>query len=133
MESKANETIRRDRYEELRRILEDRRLEIMAKVQTAGGEAETSEAQIRDDIEFALLQMESETLSKIDEALARLDGGDFGYCYQCGDEIAEQRLRALPFAVRCKDCEYTREMVHQRERVLAGRRGSASLFADLTS
>ena len=40
--------------------------------QGVGDEAETSEAQIRDDIEFALLQMESETLSKIDEALARL-------------------------------------------------------------
>ena len=48
-----------------------------------------------------------------------------------GDEISEARLRALPFAVRCKDCEEAREVAAQRERSLAQRRGSSSLFYDL--
>ena len=78
--------MRRDRYEELSGILEDRKLEIMGEVQhkmrdvrTEGAavshqgvrdEAESSEAEIQDDIEFALLQMKAETLSKITEALS---------------------------------------------------------------
>jgi hypothetical protein len=37
----------------------------------------------------------------------------------------------LPFAVRCKACEEARELAMQRERVLAQRRGAASLFFDL--
>ena len=149
---KATKTRKRTgtpRYEELKSILEERRLEIMGEVQhkmrdvraegaavTSQGvrdEAESSEAEIQDDIEFALLQMKAETLSKINEALGRLEGGTYGDCYECGNEIAESRLRALPFAVRCKDCEEAREVAQGRERLVSGRRGGASLFADMIS
>ena len=148
MGASAREKTRQDRYDELKRMLEGRRLEIVGEVQhkmrdvrsqgaaipRQGGrdEAESSESEIQDDIEFALLQMKAETLTKIDEAVARLAEGTYGNCYECGAEIAEQRLRALPFAVRCKGCEEAREVAHQRERVLAGRWGSAPLFADVT-
>jgi RNA polymerase-binding transcription factor len=136
----------RARYVELKQILEERRREILSEVQEkmrdvravgAFGEgqgvldaAETSESDIQDDIEFALIQMKTETLHKIEEALARLDEGTFGYCFECGDEISERRLRALPFAVRCKDCEEAREIAEQRERVFAQRR-SAGFLIDL--
>ena len=134
------------RHAELRRILEERRREILNAVQEkmrdvraigASGEgqgvldaAETTEADIQDDIELALIQMKSETLHKIEEALARLDEGTYGYCNECGDEISERRLRALPFAVRCKDCEEAREMAELRERHLSQRR-SAGFLLDL--
>jgi DnaK suppressor protein len=75
--------------------------------------------------------MKSETLNKVNDALARLKQGEYGYCFECGEEIAEKRLRALPFAVRCKDCEQAREVAEQRERQLAQRRGAASLFLDM--
>ena len=136
----------RDRYTELKSILEERRREIVNAVQdkirdvrTEGANstthgvldaAESSEADIQDDIEFALIQMKTETLTKIDEALRRLEEGTFGYCFECGEEISERRLRALPFAVRCKDCEEARETAQQRERMMQ-RRGSASLFLDM--
>jgi DnaK suppressor protein len=141
------EQMNRGRYEELKRILEERRREIMSQVQermrdvrsegagsTVQGvldSAESSEADIQDEIEFALIQMKTETLNKIDEALRRLEEGTFGYCFECGDEISERRLRALPFAVRCKDCEEAREVAQQRERLMAQRRGAASLFLDI--
>ena len=145
----AGDRMARDRYAELKHILEERRREIMSAVQdkirdvrsegannpTHGvlDAAETSEADIQDDIEFALLQMKAETLSKIDEALRRLDEGTFGYCFECGEEISERRLRALPFAVRCKDCEEEREVAAQRERAMSQRRSSSSLFFDMQS
>lgn len=137
------------RYAELKRILEERRREIVSEVhdkirdvRTEGSNVmshgvldagESSEADIQDDIEFALIQMKSETLTKIDEALTRLEEGTYGNCFECGEEIAEQRLRALPFAVRCIDCEEAREAAERRERVMAQRRGAASLFFDASS
>jgi RNA polymerase-binding transcription factor len=138
----------RSRYSELKTMLEERRREIQAEVQgkirdvraegTWGGKqndvfdaVESSEADIQDDIEFALIQMKSETLNKINDALARLEQGDYGNCYECGEEIAEKRLRALPFAVRCKDCEEAREVAEKRERQLSSRRGASSLFFDM--
>jgi DnaK suppressor protein len=91
---------------------------------------ESSEADIQEDIEFALIQMKSETLTKVNDALVRLEHGNYGYCFECGEEIAEKRLRALPFAVRCKDCEAAKEAVEQRQRQ-AQRRNASSLFLDM--
>jgi DnaK suppressor protein len=141
-------TMNTGRYDDLKKILEDRRREIVAEVQgrmrdvrSEGSNpklnevfdaGESSEADIQEDIELALIQMKAETLQRISEALARLDEGKYGYCFECGDEIAGARLRALPFAVRCKDCEEAREVAEQRER-LAQRRGSSSLFYDMSS
>jgi DnaK suppressor protein len=143
--SKGANASRGQRYEELRTILEDRRREIQSEVQTrmkdvradqglgVVDDVETSESDIQDEIEFALIQMKAETLNKIDEALRRLEEGTFGYCFECGEEISERRLRALPFAVRCKDCEEAREVAQQRERLMAQRRGASSLFLDMHS
>ena len=89
---------------------------------------ESSETDIQEDIELALIQMKAETLNKIDDALTRLEQGNYGNCFDCGEEIAEKRLRALPFAVRCKDCEEARENAEQRERHLNARRPASSLF-----
>ena len=135
------------RYNELKQMLLGRRRELQAQVQDkmrdvrATGEVtklsevfdagESSEADIQEDIELALIQMKSETLSRVDDALVRLEQGNYGNCFDCGEEIAEKRLRALPFAVRCKDCEEARETAEQRERQVAARRGASSLFFDM--
>jgi DnaK suppressor protein len=134
------------RYEELKRMLEERQRELTTEVQgrirgvRADGaekphdvmdQGETSEVDIQEDIELALIQMKAETLNKINEALQRLETGRYGFCFECGEEISEARLRALPFAVRCKDCEEARENAANRERMLSQRRGSTSLFYDL--
>ena len=109
----AEQRMSRSRYTELRKMLEDRRRQIQAEVQgkmrgvreegSWGGKlnevvdaVESAEADIQEDIEFALVQMKSETLNKINDALTRLEHGDYGFCFDCGEEIAEKRLRALP-------------------------------------
>lgn len=138
-----------ERYTTLKQMLEDRKKEILGQLhekirdvraENASGKVnnvldpgETSEAGIQEDIEFALIQMKAETLKKIDEALNRLEEGAYGNCFECGDEIAQQRLRALPFAVRCRDCEEARENAQRRERVAAQRSSSSALFFDLSS
>jgi DnaK suppressor protein len=134
------------RNDELKKILEDRRRELMHEVQgrirdartdiskerQVLDEGESSDIDIQEDIEFALIQMKAETLNKIDEALRRLNEDKYGFCFECGAEIAERRLRALPFAVRCRDCEQVRETAQQRERIMA-RRSSSSLVVDTST
>jgi DnaK suppressor protein len=131
---------------DLRKMLEDRRGELLREVQgrirhartditkerQALDQGESSEVDIQEDIEFALIQMKAETLNKIDVALRRLNEDTYGVCFECGDEIAERRLRALPFAVRCKDCEEARETAERRERIMA-RRGSSSFVVEMSS
>src|SRR5687767_15954350 len=137
----------KNRYDELKKMLEDRRRELMNDVQGRIREVrtdsskdrevldqgESSEVDIQEDIEFALIQMKSETLNKVDAALRRLDEGTYGDCFECGDEISEARLRALPFAVRCKDCEEARETAEQRERAAQRRSSSSTLFMDMSN
>ena len=128
-------------------MLEERRRELMSAVQgkirdvrSSEGkdrevldQGESSEVDIQEDIEFALIQMKSETLNKIDAALRRLEEETYGNCFECGDEISEARLRALPCAFRCKDCEEARETAEQRERMLARRSSSSALFLDMSN
>ena len=137
------------RFDELRSLLQERRREIIdemhhkmrdvrdenaaAPIQGVRDEAEISEAEIQDDIEFALLQMKAETLQKIADALRRLDAGTFGYCEECGTEIAQARLRALPFAARCTACEEARESALERRHLHDVRRGAAYLFPDVAA
>jgi DnaK suppressor protein len=133
---------RKRRAIELKTMLESRRRELARDVQgrirdarteditqrQSVDQGEVSELDTQDEIEFALLQMKADTLNRIDAALYRLDEGSYGNCIQCGDEIAEARLRALPFAVRCKGCEEALENDDERERHVALRSASVVFF-----
>ena len=80
---------------------------------------------IEEELSFALIQMQAETLMRVDAALARLEAGKYGICVECAARIAEGRLRALPFAVRCTGCEERIEETRLRSRQQASREGSA--------
>ena len=126
---------------DLRQMLSERRREIQDDVQRrirsgrtdksdqGRDDIDVSDAVVQEDIAFALLQMRAETLARIDEALVRLEAGEYGSCVACGREIAERRLRALPFAVRCQACEEKREQEQGRAHQLADQR--STLFRDL--
>jgi DnaK suppressor protein len=135
-----------DRYTELAKILDERRHELANAVQHRWRDAradnivepdvldegESSEADTQEDIEFALLQMKTETLNKITLALRRLAEGTYGSCLECGEDIATARLRALPFAVRCTTCEEARESAEWMERVVAQRRLFSAVTFDVS-
>jgi DnaK suppressor protein len=93
-------------------------------------ETEHAEADIQEHIEVALIQMKSETLERVREALVRLNAGEYGYCAECESEISEKRLQALPFAVRCKDCEELHEQHGARERRAGSPQHFSALFAN---
>jgi DnaK suppressor protein len=131
---------RQARHRDLQAMLHDRQHEIenvlrhrvrhRPSERAAGGldETEHAEADYQEHIDVALIQMKGDTLQRVREALARLDAGTYGYCAECGGEIAAQRLRALPFAVRCRDCEESLEQHAARERRFASPQGVSLIF-----
>ena len=55
---------------------------------------------IRDDLDA----QGATELDQVNQALARLDAGEYGLCTDCEEPIAEARLKALPYATLCIQC-----------------------------
>jgi RNA polymerase-binding protein DksA len=55
-------------------------------------------------------------LEQIDTALARLSGGTYGICTNCGAQIAPRRLESLPYATLCIACQSAAEDARARRR-----------------
>ncbi len=101
-------------------FLRDYRLEIARSTEiqpTKENEAETTPgdefdlAQALGDAELraSLGERHSRRAIEIEAALRRLREGGHGVCEECGDPIPSERLKALPLAVRCRDCQEDHE------------------------
>lgn len=112
----------RERYEVLRKMLQVRGQEIAEKMRSLReslpdelAEVKDPEEQCADEfvrgLDFALIEMKSLTLARINEALQRLEEGTYGLCVDCQEPITAARLHALPFADRCLDCQQGREEI----------------------
>ena len=140
MTTHSNAAAKAGRHRQLEAMLNDRRLELVNHVHDRKRDAridnfkerevldegESAEADAQEEMEFALIEMKAETLTKIMLALQRLEQGSYGSCLECGKDIPEARLRALPFAVRCRSCEEGCETAQRLERIMAQRRESST-------
>jgi len=72
-------------------------------------EGDMSNLDLVEDVNCELLNINNKTLKDVEIALQRLDTGTYGICEECGNEISEKRLRALPFALNCLDCQQEKE------------------------
>ena len=100
--SELKARLQRDLHDRMRDGRTDRSNEVV-------DQAEGSDTDVNVALELALIEMRATTLIGIDDAIARLDAGRYGLCFECSGPIAVRRLRALPFAVRCHSCEQERE------------------------
>ena len=57
------------------------------------------------EINLILSDRDREKLQAIEDALERIDSGDYGICEMCEEEIAPERLEALPFTRLCVSCQ----------------------------
>jgi DnaK suppressor protein len=130
-----------ERRQALKGMLEVRRQEILDKLRTIREAMPDQRLDVQDaeeqavtdfakDMEFALVQMKADTLSRIDEAMRRLEAGTYGECAECGTEIPAARLKALPFAVLCRDCQ---EQTEDRVRYEREAKAFARLQKELAS
>lgn len=130
------------RYTELKRMLEVRRSELQralgvklrefranngsdGEIIAALDAADASNSELLQDIGITLTEMTAEALARIDEALVRIASGVYGHCEECNGEISHRRLAALPFAVRCRECQELHEMGERRLHRLSVRRGAS--------
>jgi RNA polymerase-binding transcription factor len=95
---------------------------------TALDAADASNSELFQDIGVRLTEMTAEALARIDDALARIADGTYGVCEECQGEIAGNRLAAVPFATRCRDCQDVHETEERRLRRGVGRRGALLQF-----
>lgn len=71
----------------------------------------TDRASLESDRNFELRirDRERKLISKIREALERIESGSFGECEDCGDLISEARLKARPVTTLCIECKTEQE------------------------
>jgi DnaK suppressor protein len=79
------------------------------------------------EIRVTLMDRRTQQLVQIQDALARLAAGQYGFCQECDAFIGVPRLRALPFAQRCRDCQGKAERKARREPVMAAWQDPAEL------
>jgi RNA polymerase-binding transcription factor DksA len=76
------------------------------------------------ELDLAVLELKAETCRRISDAMWRVEQGTFGCCESCGEQIPPARLKALPFANRCRGCQEREEAAAQ-----GGRAGLTALIA----
>ena len=71
--------------------------------------ADTATETLDREIDSTLEENSENVLAAIDAALQRIQDGTYGKCVNCGKEIGEERLAALPWATLCIDCRRLEE------------------------
>ena len=56
-------------------------------------------------LQSSLQRTEIDELHLMEDALARIEKGEYGKCIDCGDPISEKRLESFPYAARCIVCQ----------------------------
>ncbi len=60
---------------------------------------------LQDDMQVAFVDRLNRQVRQVEEALERLARREYGLCHDCGEFIGLARLKALPFAQRCRPCQ----------------------------
>ena len=70
-----------------------------------GDFADRSAAANEEEISIQLQQTDAKLLRAIEDALARVEGGSYGVCADCEEEISTARLKAVPWTKVCIGCK----------------------------
>jgi DnaK suppressor protein len=112
---------KRMRQDKLRKLLRERRRKLLAglhdevferlgkdyrqEFDQAMDSADISVVDLLQSVGIKLVDIRQQELIKMDAAERKLNEGTYGVCEECGADISEERLAALPYAVRCLQCE----------------------------
>jgi len=97
-----------ERNEALARVHDYRRDQEQEAVPPPGDEMDMARSLADVETHASLIERVEARLKAIDFACDRLEQGRYGICAQCGEQISVERLKALPFAGYCVDCQETR-------------------------
>lgn len=113
-------------YEEIKKDLQSQRNELLKEAEKAlndlpgelnypdMGDQATDES--NRSFMLRLKERERKLLSKIEDAIERIDSGNYGICEECGAEITIKRLKARPVTTRCIECKTLQEEEEKKRR-----------------
>ena len=124
MNKPVKNEMKKDKFESVRRkllemqqdIIRESKAEISQmlnkgdKYNGLSDDGDLADVAIRDSLQATNLNRHRATLRAIEEALLRIDEGTYGTCEDCGEEISVGRLNAVPFALRCVECQEMQEI-----------------------
>ena len=124
MNTPVKNEMKKDKFESVRRkllemhqnIIREAKVEISQmlnkgdKYNGASDDGDLADVACRDSLQATNLNRHRATLRAIEEALLRIDEGAYGTCEDCGEEISVKRLNAVPFALRCVECQEIQEI-----------------------
>jgi DnaK suppressor protein len=118
--------VEKEAYKGIRARLEQERASLQSDIETLSADNQAQQDDygvgnhVADDASevftrernLALRGNAQDLLAQVDAALERLDQGNYGICARCGQEIAVERLDALPYAIYCISCQS--QVEHER-------------------
>lgn len=91
-------------------------LEEIAKLEPATAEEDLASRETQRSWDLRMLERDRQMLSKIEQAIARIDSNEYGWCEETGEPIGLRRLLLRPTATLCVEAKARQE---QRERHVA--------------
>lgn len=120
MDGKLITKYRKLLLEEKQRILNNSKNAIKTELALSpddlADETDLAASEINQNLVFKLRDRERQLMTKIDEALGRMDEGTFGTCMDCEEPIEPRRLEARPVSTLCISCKERQE---HREKIYA--------------
>ncbi|MCF6281908.1 MAG: TraR/DksA family transcriptional regulator [Candidatus Polarisedimenticolaceae bacterium] len=110
-------------YQSIRKMLEERRSELRQRLSCIERDIRHEEKPLDQDFAEQAVERENEEvlnalggsvhqeLQAINQAIYRLDRGEYGTCGACGEEIAMDRLQVLPYSNLCIQCAVKQEQM----------------------
>jgi len=106
---------------QLRILIQEAEKTVTGMVQERNGDFPdpTDRASLESDRNFLLRikDRERKLITKVKEALERIDNGTYGICESCGKPISEKRLIARPVTTECIECKTEEEQKERSERM----------------
>ncbi|MDD5153650.1 MAG: TraR/DksA family transcriptional regulator [Desulfovibrionales bacterium] len=107
---------KRDLWQEVRghlRLEVDEEYQDLLKIPL--DEEDKAVVDLKEETALSLIEPKKRELEEIEEALGRIERGEYGRCTDCGGPISVKRLEIMPETPRCARCQARREKIEKKK------------------
>ncbi len=111
-----------DKYHDIKKVLIQKKLSLLKADKNIakdlqndfderhGDSADIAESIQEQELAISLKAKAQDELRDIEEALGRIEKGEYGLCAECDEEILKKRLSIQPYSIYCVACQEEREL-----------------------